>query len=80
MLGSRGFYCIFGDDEIFKFQAKKQRDEMYKHGCKFISAADAYKRFGDITQVKYHQFKNWLPTFIKTHKYVQLSLFDLLET
>lgn len=79
MLGSRDFYCIFGDDEIFEFEAKKHRDEMYKHGCKFISANDAHKRWKNITKVEYWDFDKWLPTFIKTHEYVQLSLFDLLE-
>lgn len=79
MLGSRNFYCSFEDKEIFKFQAKKQRDEMYKHGCKYISAIDAHKRHTDIVQIKYEQFGKWLPTFIKTHKYIQLSIFDLLK-
>lgn len=79
MLSSRDFYCSFGDDEIFEFEAKKQRDEMYKHGCKYISAADAYKRYNQITKIGYWQFDNWLPTFLKTHIYVQLSIFDFIN-
>lgn len=79
MLGSRSFYCIF-NDEIFEFQSKKQRDEMYSHGCRFISAADVYKRHINTIKIPYRQFNSWLPIFIKSHKCVQLSIFDLTET
>ena len=79
MLGSRSFYCIFNDEEIFEFQSKKQRDEMYNHGCQFISAADVYRRHVNTTKIPYRQFDSWLPTFIKSHRHVQLSIFDLTE-
>lgn len=80
MLGSRSFYCIFDNNEIFEFQSKKQRDEMYQHGCEFISAADVYKKHANTIKIPYRQFKSWLSTFTKSHKHVQLSIFDLTET
>lgn len=76
MLGSRDFYCRFGDNEIFEFEAKKHRDEMYQHGCNFISAVNAHKQYNHITKIDYWQFDHWLPTFIQTHQYVQTSLFN----
>jgi hypothetical protein len=79
MLGSRSFYCIFNNDEIFEFQSKKQRDEMYSHGCQFISAADVYRKHVNTIKIPYRQFDSWLPTFIKSHRHVQLSIFDLIE-
>lgn len=79
MLGSRSFYHIF-NNEIFEFQSKKQRDEMYQHRCQFISAADVYKRHVNTTKIPYQQFNSWLPTFIKTHKCIQMPIFDLINT